>query len=200
MFKLENPGERAGESDGKFTAHSLPYYLNSAAKSLAMLMAAGLALGFAGQALADRPGSPAANEIFAACSYDAAALDGILTIAPAHRNDLADAGDAVTSNYIVIYVLDTQNNGQELDGGGTTGPVVCVATPDTASASAESVPIPNEVDHPGGTTSVDILAIQGGSILQHRVNGGDRDSDIENRVCLSTDTEVGCVLVQKLLP
>lgn len=195
MFKLENPRERAGESDGKFTAHSLPYYLNRAAKSLAMLMAAGLALGFAGQALAGPPGGPAANEVFSACSYDPAALDGILNIGASDRGKFADSGDVVSSNYIVIYVRDTQNNGQELDAGGATGPVVCVANTDTASASAESVPIPNDIDQPDAV-SIDILATQGGSILQHRVNGGDRGGDIENRVCLSTDTGVDCVLVQ----
>lgn len=202
MFKFENPRERAGESGGKIAARGLSVYLTWPAKSLAILTAAGLAIGFAGQGLAGPPGGPAANEVFSGCEFDPVLLDNALTIDNGDMSQFMD-GEVIAS-YIVIYRRDTQNNGQALGSDEFTGPVVCVATPldenstaenVSASASAESVPVPNEVDQPDAT-SVDILATQGGSILQYRVNGGDRNENIENRVCLSTDTGVDCVLVQ----
>jgi len=169
----------------------------------AVVAAVALAAGVSAQAFAAPPGGPTANEVFSGCTFDAAALDNILNIGNSDRNALTDvdadpAGDVV-ADYIVIYRVGTQNNGQALSAGGTTGVVVCVSTNKTVSASAEGVPVPNGVDQPGAS-SVDILATQGASVLQYQVNGGDRDGQIENRLCHSTDTGTDCDLVQEPLP
>lgn len=203
MSRFTDLIERAGAAGGKLAPCISHPLIAKPARSFAMLTAVTMAIGFAQQTSAAPPGSPTANEVFSGCTFDAGMLDDLLNISNSDRNALTDSdadpqGDVV-AHYIVIYRADTQNNGQVLSAGGATGVVVCVATNKTVSASAEGVPVPNGVDHPGAA-SVDILATQGGSVLQFDVNGGSRDGDVENRFCHSTDTGIDCVLVQEPLP
>lgn len=194
MFKLTDHRERAGAHSGKLAACVFHAFATRPVRSLALLTTAALAAGLAKQALADPPGSPTANELYSGCTFNPADLPGFVSIPTAHLNGLA--GDTVVGHYIVIYRMDTLNNGQVLDGGGATGPIVCVANTKAVSASAESVPVPNSADQPDAV-SVDIRATQGASILQYEVNEGLRNGHVENRLCHSTDTGIDCVLVQE---
>lgn len=193
MLEL-NKCRNLGTSGGEVTACCfLGTYVTKLAQTLTTIFVAALAFGgLAGQSLAAPPGAPADGEVYFDCTIGVGGLSGFTL-----GDETAFAG--LDIDYIVIYNVENDFNGQQLNGGGTTGPIVCTASGLSVSASAESVPIPNNTDNPD-IESIDILENNGNFILKYENNDtapllGSMDGNIDNRVCVTADG-VYCALIQ----
>jgi len=153
------------------------------------LLCAGLAFGLASNAGAD----PVANQIYSNCTFtDADLLD--LEI-PDVDSGLLNGGQ-LHASYIIIYVRENPNDGQEIFElvGETpeptntfTGPILCTnLDTDVATPTTE-----NELIPPSGT--VDILGAEEASHLQYEATGG---GDPEKRVCHTVAGNTDCFLIK----
>jgi hypothetical protein len=155
------------------------------------LLCVGLTLGLASHAGAD----PVANKIYSDCTFTDADLVA-LQIADVDSG-LLTGGGLLHASYIIIYVRENPNDGQEIfeetapetfvTTNTFTGPILCtnldteVATPTTE----------NELIPPSGT--VDILGAEEASHLQYEPTGG---GDPEKRVCHTVAGNTDCFLIK----
>lgn len=150
------------------------------------LLCAGVIFGLSSRAEAE----PVENRIYSDCTF---------TIADLQDLDIVDLeslnGGQLQASYIIIYVRENPNDGQEIweEGGegpeptGTfTGPILCTnADTDVAVPTTEDTLIPDS-----GT--VDILGAEEASHLQYEPTGGDP----EKRVCHTVAGNTDCFLIQ----
>jgi hypothetical protein len=166
------------------------------AQSLATLAIAASVAGVWFQAVAAPPGAPQANRIFANCTFTTADLQSILNIPNSSLNKFAT--NQIQASYILIYVRQNRNDGQQLDGTPATftGPVLCInADSEVIDQTTETTAIPNSTNHPG-TTSVDILGTEEAFHLQYQLNPPAVGGDIEKRVCHTAATNTDCFFIQ----
>jgi hypothetical protein len=164
----------------------------SPAKTLSALAAVGLVCTISGQPMAAPPGAPVADRVFAGCTFTTADLQLLLNIPNSSLNKFV--GDAIQGSYILIYVRANPNDGQPLDAGGFTGPVLCInSDTETIDQTTETTPIPNSTNHPG-VTSVDIRGAETAFHLQYELNP--TPGDIEKRVCHSVAGNTDCYFIQ----
>lgn len=177
----------------------------------ATVLAAALLVGGSIEALAQDPPDPAKDKVWGGCLLDTATVSELIADIQAGPG-IDDPG--VKVSYVVVYTRANDNNGQPLiatpPGPGFTGPVIC-RNPDEVDITArdnatptpnplkETTDIPTQTD-PGGATTVDIKSAEEAFILQHELNGGTNDGDIENRVCHTTDANVDCFLIFPAAP
>lgn len=148
---------------------------------LAAVVAAGLVVGSAAQAVA---APPAEDRVLSECTFNLADLQYAL-----HDVDLSKLdGGAVNASTIVIYVRQNPNGGQQLkNAGGYTGPVVCVnEDSDAIVSTTESTAIPT-------VGSVDVTGAEQLFWLQYIDNVS---NETDNRFCLSVHDRTDCFLVQ----
>ena len=158
------------------------------------LLCAGLIAGVASKAEAQPAGSPTANDIFYNCTFTTAGLNGALSITQANKDLLLS--NQIEASYIIIYVRQNANDGQELDGSTPTtplftGPVLC-----TNIDSADITVVTEATAIPG---DVDILGAEEVSHLQVRSSDSDDPDDTEKRVCHTVASKTQCFMI-KLKP
>ena len=153
-----------------------------------MLLFAGLTAGLSLPAQAD----PTPNRVFSECTFTTGSsttkgtLNSVLDIDSPDLNDLE--GGEIQASYIVIYVLENPNDGQDLASSTSfTGPIICtnVDTVDI-SITTEGTVIPGPVD---------ITGAQESSHVQFRPTGGTA-ADTEKRVCHTVASNTDCFLIQ----
>jgi hypothetical protein len=156
----------------------------SPVQSLVMLAAAALLSGVSLPAMAQQ-----ANHVFANCTFTTAALQSALKIPLS-----GFVNNQLQASYIVIYTRTNPNDGQPLKSpaGSFSGPILCVNSTESATATTENTPIPNATNQPG-TTSVDILGAEEAFHLQYQRNPG---GVIEKRVCHTVAGITDCFFVQ----
>ena len=158
------------------------------------LLCAGLIGGVSSNAEADPAGTPAANEIFFNCTFTTGSLNGALSITQANKNLLLS--NQIEASYIIIYVRQNANDGQELDGSTPTtplftGPVLCT-----------NIGTDNITVTPEGTAiagPVDVLGAEEVSHLQVRSSTSTDPDDTEKRVCHTVASKTQCFMI-KLKP
>jgi hypothetical protein len=154
------------------------------------LLCAGLIGGVTSRAEADPAGTPTANEIFYNCTFDIDLLNDALTgIDPAHL--LLLASGRIEASYIVIYVRQNANDGQQLAGETPTftGPVLCT------NAATDDISKVNEGDGIAGP--VNVLGAEEVSHLQVRSTSSSADNDKKKRVCHTVASSTECFLIEK---
>jgi hypothetical protein len=145
---------------------------------LVSLLCAGLMFGAAPRAAAQ----PVENRIYSGCTF---------TIPDLQDLEIADLeslnGGQLQASYIIIYVRENPNDGQEIGTTGTfTGPILCTnADTDMVVPTTEDTLIPDS-----GT--VDILGAEEASHLQYEPTGGDP----EKRVCHTVAGNTDCFLIR----
>jgi hypothetical protein len=152
------------------------------------LLCAGLAFGLASHAGAD----PIADQIYSNCTFTIADLDGL--VIPDRDSGLLSGGE-LQASYIIIYVRENPNDGQEifelvgetLEPTNTfTGPILCTnSATDVATPTTE-----NTLIAPSGT--VNILGAEEASHLQYEPASGDP----EKRVCHTVAGNTDCFLIK----
>lgn len=158
------------------------------ASLLAALAASGWLAGASHPALA----APQQDRVFKDCTFNLGLLQAALTISGGDKNALVS--NNIEASYILIYVRPNPSDGQALDAGGFTGPVLCAnGATDSIEQTTETTPLPVQPD----ATSVDVLGGEQAFHLRYEVNGGASDGQTEKRVCHTTDAGVvDCFLVQ----
>jgi hypothetical protein len=154
------------------------------ARSFAALAIAASVGGVWFQAGAAPPGGPAANRIFANCTFTTDSLRRAITI----KDPGKKLAGALQASYILIYVRQNPNDGQLL--GGTTptftGPVLCI------NSKTESI---DQTTETTATPTVDILGTEEAFHLQYR-NPSGPSGPIEKRVCHTVATNTDCFLIR----
>lgn len=154
-----------------------------------MLLFAGLFVGLSQQAQAD---PPTANRIFFDCTFTTGSADtfgtlnSALSIAQADLSKLQ--GNEIQASYILIYVRENPNDGQDLKTSTSfTGPILCTnADTDDIVKTTEGTPISGPVD---------IVGAEEASHLQYRPTGG-VVADTEKRVCHTVASNTDCFLIR----
>jgi hypothetical protein len=154
------------------------------ARSLTTLAIAASVAGVS-QAVTAAPGDLEANRIFAKCTFTTADLQKALKGIPTGNLQ------AFQASYILIYVRQNPNDGQQIKGTSTfSGPFLCI------NAGSESIAPTTETTAIGTTNApVDLLGTEEAFHLQYRLNppGG----DIQKRVCHTVGTNTDCFIVGK---
>lgn len=174
-------------NDAPNSSHAAsPRLMNRPALSMVLLV--GLLAGLPSAAPAD----PTADRIFSECTFTTGAsttrgtLNSALHISPQDLNFLQ--GNEVQASYILIYVRENPNDGQDLKNSPSfTGPILCT-NEDTVSV----------VETTEGTEilgPVDILGAEEASHLQYRPTGGTM-ADTEKRVCHTVASNTYCFNIQ----
>jgi hypothetical protein len=153
-----------------------------------VVLFAGLLVLFPSLAQAD----PTADRIFSECTFTTGAattrgtLNSALHISPQDLNLLQ--GGEVQASYILIYVRENPNDGQDLKSSPSfTGPILCI-NEDTVDIveTTEGTEIPGPID---------ILGAEEASHLQYRPTGG-TVADTEKRVCHTVASNTYCFNIQ----
>ena len=153
-----------------------------------VVLLAGLLAGLPSPAQAD----PTADRIFSECTFTTGAsttkgtLNSALHISSQDLNLLQ--GGQVQASYILIYVRENPNDGQDLQGSPSfTGPILCT-NEDTVDAveTTEGTEI---------TGPIDIVGAEEASHLQYRPTGGTM-ADTEKRVCHTVASNTYCFNIQ----
>jgi hypothetical protein len=158
------------------------------------LLCGGLLLGISSQASAGPDGVPTKDEIFYNCTFTAADLEGALTIDTSNLNvPTIEGAGHLRASYILIYVRQTPNDGQEIGtvgSGNFTGPVLCTnSEEDDINQTNEGVALPN----------VNILGAEEASHLQLEPSTGTpTPNDTTKRVCHTVASKTECFLITKL--
>lgn len=137
------------------------------------------------------------NRVFADCVLNSngqgsqsidtlAGLEGDILATNTNNPNDTDLASA-TIAYVVVYAINNDNNGQEIEDGGVptgqfTGPVICVH-PDL---NIDSVLQTDDI------AEIDILDVQDALILRHTSAGSDPLADGANRICHTTDGNTDC--------
>lgn len=178
-----------GSNDASQATHIAP--LRSAIRSsVPGLLCAGLILGLGSHAEAD----PTANRIYSNCTFTLSDLEGL---------EIADLeslnGGQLQASYIIIYVRENPNDGQEIGTTGSfTGPILCTnSATDVAIPTTETTLIP---DSGSGADSVNILGAEEVSHLQYEPNFIEGVGDPEKRVCHTVAGNTDCFLIRPKPP
>lgn len=161
-----------------------------------MLLFAGLIAGLSSQAQAD---PPTENRVLFNCTFTTDAMEGINLQDALDIPDLAMLnGDELhpdgqlKASYILIYVRQNPNNGQNITPLGTpttsfTGPILCrnVDT-DAIAKTTEGTSIPGPVD---------ILGAEEVSHLQLQPSSSTEPNDRKKRVCHTVASNTDCFLI-----
>lgn len=147
-------------------------------------------------------GAPAAvaqepNRVFADCVLNSngqgsnfidtlAGLEGDILATNTNNPNDTDLASA-TIAYVVVYAIDNDNNGQEIEDGGEptgefTGPVICVHPDFDIVPALQTTDIPD----------IDILDLQDALILRHTPAGAGETVPDANRICHTTDGNTDC--------
>jgi hypothetical protein len=155
------------------------------------LLSAGLIGGVTSRAEADPAGMPIANEIFYNCTFDIGLLNDALTVDQANLDLLASG--QIEASYIIIYVRQNANDGQQLAGTTPTftGPVLCT------NGATDDISKVNEGDGIAGP--VNVLGAEEVSHLQVRSTSSSADNDKKKRVCHTVASSTECFLIEKPL-
>jgi hypothetical protein len=153
------------------------------------LLCAALVGGVPTKAEAEPAGSPTANKIFYNCTFDIELLNDALTgIAPADL--LLFNSDRIEASYLIIYVRQNTNDGQQLDGTTPTftGPVLCTNAADTdINVTTEGTAIPGPLN---------VLGAEEVSHLQVQPFGSTNSNDKDKRVCHTVASSTECFLIE----
>jgi hypothetical protein len=155
------------------------------------LLCAGLIGGVPSKAEAQPAGSPTANDIFYNCTFTTADLNVALTITQANKDQFLS--NQIEASYIIIYVRQNANDGQELDGSTPTtplftGPVLCTnIDTDDITVTTEGTAIAGPVD---------VLGAEEVSHLQVRSSTSTNPDDTKKRVCHTVASKTQCFLIQ----
>ena len=154
------------------------------------LLCAGLIGGGPPKAEAEPAGSPTANKIFYNCTFTTEDLNAALTggIDPAHLALFAT--DQIEASYIIIYVRQNTNDGQQLDGATPTftGPVLCT--------NVDSTDITETPEGTAITGPVNILGAEEVSHLQVQPSTSTNPNDKDKRVCHTVASSTECFLIE----
>lgn len=153
-----------------------------------ILLFAGLFVGLSQQAQSD----PTANRVFFECTFTTGSsttfgtLNSALNISQQDLNQLQ--GSQIQASYILIYVRENPNDGQDLKNSTSfTGPILC--------ANADTVDITQTTEGTAITGPVDIVGAEEAAHLQFRPTGG-VPADTEKRVCHTVASITDCFLIQ----
>jgi hypothetical protein len=154
------------------------------------LLSAALAGAVPIKAEAELAGSPTANEIFYNCTFTTADLNAALAggIDPAHLELLAT--NQIEASYIIIYVRQNANDGQQLDGTTPTftGPVLCT--------NVENTDITETTEGTAITGPLNVLGAEEVSHLQVQPFGSTNQNDKDKRVCHTVASSTECFLIE----
>ena len=184
--------KRHGNNRASQVAHIVPLCWVSRSWIPGLLCAA-LTFGLSSHAGAD----PVANQIYSNCTFTDADLGDLEIADRASEPPTLPGGQLkLHASYIIIYVRENPNDGQEIFElvGETpeptntfTGPILCTnLDTDVATPTTE-----NELIPPSGT--VDILGAEEASHLQYEATGG---GDPEKRVCHTVAGNTDCFLIK----
>jgi hypothetical protein len=177
-----------------------------------LALTAALLVGSTAHALAQAP-DPAADHVWGGCvlSTGEGGTVGSLLADIADSDSADEDPDLDQENlqvgFVVVYTLGNPNDGQPIDGGGFTGPVICL-NPNLVDVTAfeddgetpltETSAIPDDTG-PDGADSVDLLAAEEVFILQYEINDDDEESfidgNIEKRICHTVAGNSDCFIV-----
>ena len=164
------------------------------------LLCAGLVFGASSHAEAEPSGTPTANRVFFNCTFTTEGLQSILTISPANLAMLNGAGELATgevlASYILIYVRENPNDGQNITGTTTfTGPILC--TNSDSNDIIQASPTTQLPESDLGANSVDILGTEEASHLQYqpKFTGGGVGA-AEKRVCHTVASNTDCFIIR----
>jgi hypothetical protein len=155
------------------------------------LLCAGLIGGVPSRVEAEPAGIPTANDIFYNCTFTTGSLNGALSITLENKDLLLS--NQIEASYIIIYVRQNANDGQELDGSTPTtplftGPVLCTnIDTDDITVTTEGTAIAGPLD---------VLGAEEVSHLQVRSSTSTDPDDTEKRVCHTVASKTQCFLIQ----
>jgi hypothetical protein len=164
------------------------------------LLCGGLMVGAASQAGAEPAGVPTKDEIFYNCTFTAAGLESALNIDTSNLNvpDEIEAIGHLRASYIIIYVRQTPNDGQEIGtvgSGDFTGPVLCT------NSEEDDINQTNEGAAIGSTLApINIVGAEEASHLQVEPASSvdPTHDDRTKRVCHTVASKTECFLITKL--
>jgi hypothetical protein len=155
------------------------------------LLCAALVGGVPSKAEAEPAGSPTVNEIFYNCTFTTSSLNFALTIDQPNLDLLTT--NQIEASYIIIYVRQNRNDGQELDGSTPTtplftGPVLCTNDDNTdITETTEGTAIPGPVN---------VLGAEEVSHLQVQPFSSTNLNDRDKRVCHTVASITECFLIE----
>jgi hypothetical protein len=142
------------------------------------------------KAEAEPAGLPTANEIFYNCTFTTEDLNVALAggIDPAHLALLAT--DQIEASYVIIYVRQNTNDGQQLDGTTPTftGPVLCT--------NVENTDITETTEGTAIAGPLNVLGAEEASHLQVQPSGSTNQNDKDKRVCHTVASSTECFLIE----
>ena len=149
-----------------------------------------LVVGVPTKADAEPEGSPTASKIFYNCTFTTEDLNAALAggIDPAHLALFAT--DQIEASYIIIYVRQNTNDGQQLDGTTATftGPVLCTNIDNTdINVTTEGTAIAGPIN---------VLGAEEVSHLQVQPFGSTNQNDKDKRVCHTVASSTECFLIE----
>jgi len=178
MTWFAGPSERRGKELQQHGARLL------SCVSLGALMLAGVHP--AGAQIAGDPQAPNSDpedgRVYAGCVLSpstVADIEADIENSAMASEEVAPIGDADV-DFIVVYAIDKDNNGQSISGGGTTGPVICRSPNNTdITVTTEDTDIEN----------VNILDADDAFVLRYQI---EEEPGAADRICHTVDDVVDC--------
>lgn len=140
---------------------------------------------------------PAANTVFSDCTFTTGShttrgtLNSVLNINQTDLNKLA--GGEIQASYILIYVRQNPNDGQDLASSTLfTGPILCRNLDTAVTPTTENTLIPD----PTLADSVNILDAEEVSHLRYEPNIGNVVGAAEKRVCHTVASNTNCFIIR----
>lgn len=170
-----------------------PVSRRRSATFLPALLVAGLAIGVSPGALAQA----VPDHVFDGCVLNSNSGEGEIDTIAGLEADLevgSGIGDAQV-DFVLVYSLANDNDGQDLGEAGFTGPILCTrpavvgVAGVNSTATDENTPIGTEAD------PVDITALEQALILQY-----DKDGTREKRICHTVAGNTDCFLITTAPP
>jgi hypothetical protein len=164
--------------------------------SVLALLCGGLLFGVSSLAGAEPAGDPTKDEIFYNCKFTEAGLESVLDIDTSNLNVPSIEGSGhLRASYILIYVRQNPNDGQEIGtvgSGNFTGPVLCT------NSDEDDI---NQTNEGAALSNVNILGAEEASHLQLEPSTGTpTPNDTTKRVCHTVASKTECFLITKLPP
>ena len=136
-------------------------------------------------------GSPTANEIFYNCTFTTDDLNAALAISSTNLDLLTT--NQIEASYIIIYVRQNRNDGQELDGSTPTtplftGPVLCT--------NDDNTEITETTEGTAITGPVNVLGAEEVSHLQVQPSTSTNPNDKDKRVCHTVASTTECFFIE----
>ena len=157
------------------------------------LLCAGMISGVSPKADAAPEGEPTANSVFFNCTFSTdptsptGDLREALNISSANLNKLQ--GNQIQVSYIIIYVRENPNDGQDLKNSTSfTGPILCT--------NSDTNDVIKTTEGTEITGPVDITSAEESSHLQFKPTSSTNPADKEKRVCHTVASNTDCFLIQ----